>query len=140
ERIRDLAGVKSVAIGYPLPLSTFSEAVNVTIDGYAMPRDQSSLEIGSAIVDHNYFDTLGIPIVRGREFDTRDTREAARVAIINQAMADKYWLGQDPLGSRMKLVEPFGFATGGDVQIVGIARTTKYRSINERSEPFLYLP
>jgi hypothetical protein len=114
--------------------------VNFTIDGYSMPRDQSSLWISTAIVGDTYFETLGIPILRGRAFDANDTPDSARVVIINEMMAAKYWSGQNPVGSRMKIVEPFGWARGGEIQVIGVARDSKYRGINETPQPFVYLP
>jgi len=140
ERVRNLPGVRTAAAGYPLPLSTFYEETNIAIDGYSMPRDQSSLSIGSAIVNESYFETLGISIVLGRAFDTRDSKESTRVAIVNEAMRDKYWANRDPLGSRMRIVEPIGIAAGGEVQIVGVVRTSKYGVMNEQPKPFVYLP
>jgi len=139
DRVSSMPGVRSAAIGFPLPLSTFSESLNLTIDGYSMPRDQSSVQIPTAMVSDTYFETLGIPVLQGRAFDAHDTRDSAKVAVINQAMAEKYWQRQNPVGSRMKILEPFGLAHGGDVQVIGVARDSKYGGINEEPQPFVYL-
>ena len=83
-----------------------------------------------------YFETLGIPIVRGRGFGDQDVRGTKRVAIINDVLAGRFWPGQDPIGKR--IVVP---ATPGEPwEVVGIARTTKYLAVFEHPLPHFYLP
>lgn len=136
ERVRRIPGVESAALGHHVPLGMLSLAKDVIIDGYAMPPEQSSISIASEIVGDNYFETRGIPIVRGRAFTGRDRGGAPKVVVINQEMAKKYWPGADALGKRIQLRSP----GGGSAQIVGISRTAKYRSLTEEPLPFLYLP
>jgi len=109
---------------------------DVVIEGYAMPDGQHALSVSSTIIGDGYFDTLGIPLVRGRAFDIHDTNDAPGAVIINEAMAEKYWAGRDPLGTRIEIRTP----KVRTARIVGIARTTKYRSFGEHSLPFMYLP
>jgi predicted permease len=87
-------------------------------------------------VGDRYFDVLGIPILRGRAFTTRDTRSATPVAIVNDAMARKYWPARDALGATITIQS----APPVTAQIVGIARVSKTRDIGEPPQPFLYLP
>jgi len=90
-------------------------------------------------VGHNYFDVMGIPIVKGRAFVEDDEREHSRtrkVAIINESMAAKYWPGQDPIGKRFRafnLTEPL-------LEIVGVARDSKTVLVFESPRPYIYLP
>jgi len=87
-------------------------------------------------VDESYFDTMGIAILEGRNFRIDDSANAPRVAIINQPFAQHYWPNQDPIGKRFRLA-------GEDnswVQIVGLAKTTKYLFIAEPTRDFVYLP
>jgi putative ABC transport system permease protein len=136
ERVRRIPGVESAALGHHVPLGMLSLAKDVIIDGYAMPTGQSSLSVATEIVGENYFETLGIPIMRGRSFTVHDTGSASKVVVINEEMAQKYWRGGDALGKRIQLQGP----GGGPAQVVGIARTAKYRSLTEEPLPFLYLP
>ena len=90
-------------------------------------------------VGHDYFETMGIPIVRGRAFTEDDEREHAttrRFAIVNESMAAKYWPGEDPIGKRFRafnLTEPL-------LEVVGVARDSKYVVVFEAPRPYVYLP
>ncbi|HWJ55201.1 MAG TPA: FtsX-like permease family protein, partial [Vicinamibacterales bacterium] len=81
----------------------------------------------------HYFETMGISLVRGRTFDTRDRAGAQRVAIVNETMAQRCWPGRDPVGGVIR----FG---SGPVTIVGVAKDGKYRQLNEAPLNYLYLP
>jgi putative ABC transport system permease protein len=90
-------------------------------------------------IGHAYFDVMGIPIVRGRAFTEDDEREHAatrRFAIVNETFAAKYWPGQDPIGKRFQaynLSEPV-------LEVVGVARDSKYVVVFESPRPYVYLP
>jgi predicted permease len=141
ERVRGLPGVRAAAAAYPEPLGIGTEATNVIVDGFALPLDQASLAITSSSVSDGYFETLGIPILRGRSFNARDTEENARVVIVNEVMAAKYWPNGDALGKHIRTI---GFSlvdsSGVTLEVIGVARTSKYRSLSEAPTPFLYLP
>jgi hypothetical protein len=87
-------------------------------------------------VDEQYFDTLDLPILAGRAFVPTDSDEAPRVAIVNEVMAQRYWPGANPLGKRFRLNN----GSAAWVEIVGVAKTSKYDFITETARPFLYLP
>jgi len=84
-------------------------------------------------VGPGYFTTLKIPLLAGRDFTNRDTYESPRVVIINEAMAQHYWPGQDAVGRKM-------FVDGDESTVIGVVRTGKYRTLTEAPEPFLYRP
>jgi predicted permease len=84
-------------------------------------------------VTEDYFTTLGIRIVSGREFVRTDDENAAAVTIINETMAAKYWPGKDALGQRLKVNDKW-------LQIVGIAKNANYRTKVETPAPFFYVP
>ena len=133
DRVQALAGVESVAIARQTPLGygTFSSAP-IAVDGYQPPPDeQPSVEYNQ--VGPGYFATMGIPLVSGREFTRADNETAAPVAIVNETMAARYWAGKDPIGERLQ-------AKGKWLQIVGIAKTSKYGSMRELPKPFFYVP
>jgi len=136
QRVRKVPGVEEAGLGHHVPLGLLGNQTDVVIEGYVMPEGQHALSVSSTIIGDGYFDTLRIPLVRGRTFDVHDTNEAPNVVIINEAMAEKYWPGRDPLGDRIEIRTP----KVKSAQVVGIARTAKYRSFGERSLPFLYLP
>jgi putative ABC transport system permease protein len=136
DRVRALAGVRDVAFGQHIPLGVSSSSTDITITGYEPGPDQQTLSIGSSVVSDRYFDVLGIPIVGGRAFTTRDTQEAPAVAIVNEPMAAKYWPNRDALGATITIQS----TPPVTAQVVGIARVSKTRDIGETPQPFLYLP
>jgi predicted permease len=82
----------------------------------------------------SYFATLGVPITRGRAFTATDRDQSMPVVIVSQAVADRYWPGQDPIGKRLKLIRDFEWAT-----VVGVAANTRYRELT-RTWLTVYFP
>ena len=136
ERVRVVPGVRAAALGEHIPLGVATSATDISIAGYDAGRNSDQFLIGSSIVGDRYFDVLGIPIVRGRAFTTRDTTSAPPVAIVNEAMAKKYWPTRDALGATITIQS----SPPSTAEIVGIARNSKNRDVDERPQPFLYMP
>ena len=136
ERVRALPGVRSAGLGQHIPLGVSSSITEVAIDGFEAAPNQQTLSIGRSFVSSQYFDALGIPILRGRAFDDRDTESAPRVVIVNEAMATKYWPGRDPLGATITIES----APRARAEVIGIARLSKTGEIGETPQPYLYLP
>ncbi|PYT95188.1 MAG: permease [Acidobacteria bacterium] len=133
DRVQALPGVESAALARMTPLGygTFSSAP-IVMDGYQPPPDeQPSVDYNQ--VGPGYFATIGIPLVSGREFTRSDNETGAPVAIVNETMAGRYWTGKNPLGERLQ-------AKGKWMQIVGVAKTSKYYSMRELPKPFFYVP
>lgn len=99
-----------------------------TIEGY-QPQPGERLAFDFNAVSPDYFRTLGIPLTRGREFTARDAQDAPRVIIVNEATAQRYWPGQDPIGRRTSRGE-----------VVGVAANSKERGLTEDTRPTIYLP
>ena len=140
ERARLTPGVLGAALTQspPLGLDDFDRLAFVP-DGFTMPRDRENFTSTMDTVDEGFFDTMGIPILRGRGVLASDTADAPRVAVINEQFAAHYWPGvalADVVGRRIRLDR----STGAPVEIVGIARTVKYRQTTERVMDFIYLP
>jgi len=135
-RVRALPAVRTAGLGQHIPLGVSSSTTDITIPGYDLGPNQRTLSIGSSIVGDHYFEALGIPMLRGRAFTDRDVQNAPAVAIINDAMAKKYWPNRDALGATVVLQEQPAVTA----QVVGIARVAKTRDIGETPQPFLYLP
>ena len=132
-RVQALPGVESVAFARTTPLGygTFSSAP-VAVDGYVPPPDEKpAVEYNQ--VGPGYFSTLGIPLIAGREFTLADNETSALVAVVNETMAEKYWRGRNPIGQRVQVKDQW-------LQIVGIAKTSKYESVRELPQPFFYVP
>jgi predicted permease len=137
ERAREALGVERAALtrNPPLGLESF-ESVAFVPDGFQMPRDRENLTSPMDTVDEGFFETLGIPILRGRGFLASDTADAPRVAVVNEQFAKHYWAGADAVGKRLRLDN---FA-GAPVEVVGVAQTIKYRDSFDRSMDFVYMP
>jgi len=132
DRVRVMPGVESATLARLMPFSygVFSSAP-LEIDGYQSAPDEQ-LNLSYIEVADDYFKTLGIPIVAGREFQRTDDENALPVAVINETMAAKYWQGKDPIGQRLKLKDRW-------LQIVGVARNVNYESKQELPRSFFYV-
>jgi predicted permease len=136
ERARELPGVTAVAMTSAIPLSVDVSSRPVIPEGHHFPRGQESEAVFSATIDENYLTAMAIPVVRGRNFSADDKSDTPRVAIVNEYFAQTYWPGQDPIGKRLQLKD----SKGPWVQIVGIAKNSKYGFIGEADTRYFYLP
>ena len=133
DRVQSLGGVESAAFSRQTPFTyrDYSSAA-IAVDGYDAPLDQQPSadynEIGPG-----FLATMGIPLVSGREFTRADNETAPPVAIVDETMAAQFWRGLDPVGRRVQV-------KGTWMQIVGVARTAKYRNLLETPKPFFYVP
>ncbi|MBI3682975.1 MAG: ABC transporter permease [Acidobacteria bacterium] len=136
DRARQLPGVRSAALTQVIPLSMNLSAASIVPEGFQLPPGVESANVLSSAIDEQYLETAGIPIVHGRGFTITDNAEAPRAAVVNQTMAARYWPNQDAVGKRLRL----GDSKGPFVQIVGVARDSRYIYMGEGPMPFLYLP
>ena len=133
ERVRALPGVESAAFAKMTPLSYVSSATApIVVDGYQPPPEESPTVEYNEVGD-DYFVTMGIPLVAGREFTRADDEKAALAAVVNETMAQRYWQGRNPLGERLQL-------KGRWMQVVGVAKDSKYSSVREKPTPFFFVP
>ncbi|MBI3406353.1 MAG: ABC transporter permease [Acidobacteria bacterium] len=132
ERIRALPGVQNVAYASHLPLTFNINIESVAPEGKDVGRDRDWPDVDSATVGVNYFATMSVPILQGREFNEKDTPEAPRVVIVNETLTKRFWPGQDPIGKRVR----FGEKDKDYYQVVGVARDGKYRTLGE--DPLLF--
>jgi predicted permease len=133
ERVRALPGVESAAFAKMTPLSYVSSAsAPIVVDGYTPPPEESPTVEYNEVGDH-YFVTMGIPLAAGREFTRADDQKAALVAVVNETMAQRYWQGRSPLGQRLQL-------KGRWMQVVGVAKDSKYSSVREKPTSFFFVP
>jgi predicted permease len=124
-RIGATPGVESATLSNMVPLAMERSNAMVRIEG------REPMYLQRAIVADGYFQTLNIPILRGREFDVTDSDSSRRVAIINQAMARAYWPDENPLGKLLHMDQPY--------EVVGVASDGPYNSSGAASEPYFYV-
>jgi len=139
ERLKNLPGVQSVAASSHGPLQG-AFPMDFLIEGKPAPpagSNGSPQNAGYLSITSNYFATLKIPILRGRDFDERDTAANTAVAIINQAMAKRFWPNEDPIGKRIT----FDFMPNDRPRdIVGIAGDTRSFRTEREAGPLVYVP
>jgi predicted permease len=126
-------GIRSAALSSRLPLG-FGGSSSVKPEGY-VPQANESMETQAAMITPNYFQTLEIPMVKGRDFTMQDNMSSQRVAIVNEAFVNRYWPKQEGLGKQVNSDLTHEWFT-----VVGVAHDSKVTGLNEKPTPFLYLP
>jgi predicted permease len=127
-----LGGVESCTLAGELPLidSDWStDGIRVVRGGNAAQWTQIPVNT----VDGDYFTTLGIPLLRGRAFNSSDTKSAPEVVVINHTMAEAYWHGADPIGKQMRIQNGNRVVT-----VVGVVADSKYNTLDETVHPVIY--
>ena len=133
DRVKVLPGVQSVAFARMTPLSYGSfSSTPIAVDSY-QPQPEEQLIVQYNEVGPDYFATMGIPLVSGREFTRADNEKVALVAVVNETMVARYWRGRNPIGERVQV-------KGRWMQVVGVAKDSKYENIREAAKPFFYVP
>ncbi|MGE3313424.1 MAG: ADOP family duplicated permease, partial [Limisphaerales bacterium] len=131
--LQRIPSVQSVALADWLPLGfEGGSSTAFKVPGY-QPAPGENVEAGASIISADYFRTLDAPILDGREFDSRDQKESPAVVIINAELARRYFPDRNPLGLTIEV-------WGKSRTIVGVARTGRYRSLNEPPRAYLFLP
>jgi predicted permease len=137
-------GVQAVALSNQVPLSGASISSAIEVEGAPAGVADESDEVMFREVDSAYFRTLGIPIVRGRDFTPQDMRSPGDAMLVNQALAARYWPGGDPIGKRMTVYKSaqgrpeFGQPVRGT--IVGVVANVRHFSLDTDFAPEVYLP
>ena len=137
DRARAVPGVTNVTLTTSVPMLNESiGAETIAPEGFQFPPGKDNATVLASHVDEHYFDALGLRILRGRGFRVDDADRAPKVAIVNEQFAAHYWPNQDPIGKRFRVVE----RDNAWVQVVGLAKTSKYVFIAEPPTEFVYLP
>jgi macrolide transport system ATP-binding/permease protein len=133
DRVKALPGVESAAFARMTPLSYGSySSTPIAVDGYEPPpEEQPTVQYNE--IGPNYFTTMGIPLVSGREFARADDEKSALVAVVNETMVTRYWRDRNPIGERLQV-------KGRWLRVVGVAKDSKYESVREAPKPFFYVP
>ncbi len=134
ERVESLPGVERASLMLFVPLGLSFGQRGVYVEGQNGSRNVTTT--GFNIVGPRYFQTMGIPVMRGREFTSRDRAGAQRVVMINETLARRLWPGEDPIGKRLRLGGP----SGPEAEVIGLAGDGKYATIGENARPYIYQP
>jgi predicted permease len=133
QRLVDVPGLTAVALGRSVPVQSGGVATTAEPEGYR-PAPNEPMEVEASMISPGYYQALGTPLLRGREFTEADRKESERVVIVNQAFADRFWPGQDPIGRHV------GAISTPPAVVVGVVATAKYRSLREHPTPALAVP
>jgi putative ABC transport system permease protein len=139
-RVRTVPGVESAALSNSVPLSGLNDLGNLRIEGMPEPPPgQDRPEANRPHVSPGYFETMGIQLVQGRLFDDHDGARSAKVAVISDLAARKYWPNQNPIGKRLAV----GSLKDGQPawrEIVGVVRSTRHFGLEASQKAEVYLP
>jgi predicted permease len=132
-RLADLPEIEEAALASWFPLGLAGcKGHGVSVPGYVRPHGENPTYEYS-LISPRYFAALRVPLVAGREFSDADDAHSARVAIVNEHFARRFWPNQDPLNRQFR-------ASGKDWTVVGVAKAGKYNSLREEPWPFFFLP
>jgi putative ABC transport system permease protein len=136
ERLAALPGVQSTGSIHHLPLAGYAWYSNIDLEGRVRGPNETPMRSGWRVISGNYFQTMGIPLLRGRAFTSADTRESVPVAIVNEEFAKAAWPGEDPIGKRFLA----GNATraSGAVTVVGVVGGVRHVTLDAAPGPELY--
>jgi len=136
DQLRGLPGVSSVGMVMNLPLSGASMNRGFNVEGRPEPKADENVAMDYQVVSHDYFQTLEIPVVRGRGLNEHDNETSERVIVINEAMAQRYWPGEDPVGKRMAIGESKDRSWR---TIVGIVGDVRHADLTEQPVPCAFI-
>jgi len=137
ERVSALPGVRQAAFVWGLPLTGNKWSSDMEIIGHpgsSKLRDQMNLPLRSVTPD--YFDALGIKFVDGRGFRPSDNSEAPAVAVVNEALAERYFPKTHPIGVKLRFVGD----TNRTIEVVGVVSSTRTEALSQQAEPEIYFP
>ena len=136
DQARTIPGVEHVSLAETIPMGYANEADVVYVEGKTSQSKQSAPVIFRNSVSKDYFATMRIPLVRGRVFNDLDTAKSPRVAIVNEAMAKRFWPNEEAVGKTFRMRDP----ANPLVEVVGVAKQGKYTGVTDNGLPFFYLP
>jgi predicted permease len=137
ERLRALPGVVAAGIADFVPVDLHFSRTRLFIEGEPVPRRLNEAPIAFVSrISPGYLSAMTTRVVAGRDFTDSDDKRELPVAVVNEALARRFWPGQDPLGKRLSLRSP----DTPRVEVVGVAEDGKYAWLNEQPQPFVYLP
>ena len=135
-RVRSLPGVKAASTASSTPMGYFGNSDTPEIDGYQPPSGRPKPIISYDAVSSDYLPTMKIPLIRGRTINEGDSQTAPFVAVVNQAMANRFWPNQDPIGRHFKL----GSEPQHAIEVIGVVQDAHFQRITGDVVPFFFVP
>ena len=135
-KVRALPGVQSASLAFSVPMGTVNDGGSIYIEGQPPTPGQPPPVVIYNHVDEPYFDTMRVPLLRGRVFQENDNDKAPLVAVVNQTMAQQFWPNQDPIGKRFSLKS----TKGPFIEVVGLAADGKFIFIGWDKKPYFFVP
>ena len=135
ERVRALPGVRKATVLRALPFSGNGSTLFYDVPDKPAPPDNLPRARFNA-AEEQTFSTMGIPLLRGRGFDVRDTADSPPVAVVSQRMVSLAWPGQDPIGKRIRVMATPPLTA----EVVGVVGDIKHAALDEPDLPFVYAP
>jgi len=141
DRLRALPGVVAASAASQVPFGPSQDSAPVIPAGSADPQAQMVFPRRS-VIGRDHFRALGLPVVRGRDFTSAEMTigDAARVAIVDDALAERFWPGEDPLGRQLQFVTGPSLQLGEPLEVVGVVPTVRYRLSDTEAGLHVYLP
>jgi macrolide transport system ATP-binding/permease protein len=136
ERVRSVPGVKSASVAFSAPLGYYQNGDSVEVPGMELAKGEAPPPIGTNQVLPDYFKTMGIPVIEGRDFTYADTEDKPRVAIVNRAMAEQFWQKQNATGHEFTMVSDRAHS----VRVVGIVENSRTTNLIGPVRPYAYVP
>jgi putative ABC transport system permease protein len=133
EQLQQVPGVQSASLVRGLPFSGNGGTTAIVLPDREPPPKGQEPEVMFNTAMPNYFETIGIPLLKGRFFGNEDQTNTPAVVVINQTMAQRFWPNQDPLGKQVKLAQDGSTAT-----VVGVVGDAKHYWLEEEQKPQMY--
>jgi putative ABC transport system permease protein len=140
DRIASIPGIRSAAVTSTLPLSGNAIGIGYFIEGKTPTAEGERPSAPYDAVSPGYFRTMGIPVLRGRDFTPQDTKEGQPVIIISEALARRYWSDEDPVGKRMTIGYSAGEGQPASREIVGVVGNIKHQGLEHGADVAMYTP
>ena len=136
DRVRALPGVESATVASAAPMSYYGNGDRINIEGYQpLPGEPSVPALAYNAISTDYFKTMSIPLLRGRAITAADDDKTPHVAIMNEAMAKRFWPNQDPIGRKFTMASD----PKHTLEIVGIAKDARYNGVSGPINPYFYV-
>jgi predicted permease len=137
DRVRAIPGVQSASLSRLTPIGQMSWNEVLQTDGFTPKSEEDALSWMNAVSDR-YFSTMGIPMRAGRDFDDRDGAASAKVAIVSEAMARKFFGAAPAIGRRFRIQD--GRTWSDPIEVVGVVGDTKYNSLRDTAPSIVFVP
>ena len=137
QRLQSIAGVKSAAVTTNLPLYLQGNSISINIEGRPEPPPGQEPIIVTRVISPSYFDTMSIPLLKGRQLTDQDTNKSPDVVVISETMARRYWPGEEAVGKRIAV----GTVRSPEdwIQVIGVVKDVRQFELNAEPKPQMYL-